>query len=50
MPFVTGSEVEVKETSDKEWSVLRVIEYDGERERFTVPVGQSTDFASLPHR
>jgi hypothetical protein len=48
MPFRPDSGVEVKETSDKEWSVLRAIEYDGERDHFTVPVGQSTDFASVP--
>jgi hypothetical protein len=48
MPFSTDSDVEVKETSDTEWSVLRQIDYDGERDHFTVPVGQSTDFASVP--
>ena len=48
MPFKDGSEVEVKEISDTEWSVLRPIEYGGKEQQFVVPVGQSTDFASVP--
>jgi hypothetical protein len=40
--------VDVRELDDTFWSVLREFEYQAERERFRVPVGQRTDFASVP--
>jgi hypothetical protein len=48
MPFSSDSDVEVKEISDKEWAVLRPIEYQGKQDPFVVPMGQCTDFASVP--
>jgi len=49
MPFSPDSEVDVTELEDvKEWALLRELEYQGKQDPYTVPVGQHTDFASVP--
>jgi hypothetical protein len=48
VPFSDDSLVDVRELDDKEWETLCALEYEGERDRFLVPVGQHTDFASVP--
>jgi len=46
--FPGGPDVDVREVDDRHWSVLRPFEYQAERERYTVPKGERTDFASVP--
>lgn len=46
--FPSGPEVDVRELDARFWRVLEAFDYDAERERFTVPKGQRTDFASVP--
>jgi uncharacterized protein DUF1353 len=53
MPFGPDSTVEVREIEDdgqegRNWSLLHELHYQGTRQRFLVPVGVSTDFASIP--
>jgi hypothetical protein len=48
VPFRPGSEVDVKEIDEKNWELLRELNYDGTRQSFVVPVGMGTDFASVP--
>jgi hypothetical protein len=48
VPFRPGSEVDVKEIDEKNWELLRELNYDGTRQSFVVPVGTGTDFASVP--
>lgn len=46
--FPDGRTVDVREIDEKYWRVLAAFEYQGKRERYTVPVGERTDFASVP--
>lgn len=46
MAFTGG--VVVKEISPTRWELLKPLIYHGRRETFTVPVGFTTDFASVP--
>jgi Protein of unknown function (DUF1353) len=46
--FPSGPLVDVREIDDKNWCVLEPFDYQAERERFTVPAGERTDFASVP--
>lgn len=48
MGFALDAAVVVRELEDEEWEVLRPIGYAGKYETFEVPVGQHTDFASVP--
>lgn len=50
MGFTPDAEVEVREQRDdpRNWTVMREIVYDGESDRFVVPGGDDTDFASVP--
>jgi hypothetical protein len=49
MGFVpSDARAEVEELTDKQWTVLAPLEYAGQEDRYTVPVGQTTDFASVP--
>lgn len=48
MPFTQESDVKVKEVDDNEWELLGTLEYEGRQDHFTVPIGQRTDFASIP--
>jgi hypothetical protein len=48
MPFTPDSEVRVKELEHSDWELLRILEYLGDRDRFEVPAGMRTDFASVP--
>jgi hypothetical protein len=46
--FPDGPTVDVREVDDKHWRVLKAFEYEAKHERYTVPVGEPTDFASVP--
>jgi Protein of unknown function (DUF1353) len=48
MSFTPESEVRVKELEESDWELLGVLEYKGNRDRFEVPEGMETDFASVP--
>jgi hypothetical protein len=48
VPFTQDSDVKVKEVDDNEWELLGALEYEGRQDHFTVPIGQRTDFASIP--
>jgi hypothetical protein len=46
--FSGGRVVDVRELDDRFWSVLNEFSYQAKDERFVVPVGEKTDFASVP--
>jgi Protein of unknown function (DUF1353) len=46
--FVEGTVVDVEEISEQKWKLLKQMDYQGARELFQVPAGQTTDFASVP--
>jgi hypothetical protein len=46
--FVEGTVVDVEEISEQKWKLLKQMDYQGSRELFQVPAGQTTDFASVP--
>ena len=46
MGFVT--DLVVRQTGDEDWVVTADLVYEGNRERFVVPAGASTNFASVP--
>jgi hypothetical protein len=46
--FAPRSEVEVRQSGDIQWVTLGVLTYQGKDERFEVPKGFQTDFASVP--
>ena len=51
MPFSTDSVVLVQQvggTDDTNWIVKHVLDYEGKTDRFEVPDGFETDFASVP--
>lgn len=48
MPFVGDGHVAVKQVGDNDWELLNELVYQGNHERFVVPVGMGTDFASVP--
>jgi hypothetical protein len=48
MSFTPDSEVHVKELEESDWELLRILQYAGNRDRFEVPAGMTTDFASVP--
>ena len=48
MSFTPDSEVRVKELEGSDWELLRLLEYKGNRDRYEVPEGMETDFASVP--
>ncbi len=50
MPFDPGAVVVVKEVEDSPafWETVEPLGYRGKNERFTVPAGLRTDFASVP--
>jgi hypothetical protein len=48
MPFVGDSDVAVKQVGDNDWELLKKLVYQGNYEKFTVPAGTGTDFASVP--
>jgi hypothetical protein len=47
MPFEAGNVV-VRRLDDEFWAVEEPLAYRGRRDRFTVPAGFRTDFASVP--
>jgi Protein of unknown function (DUF1353) len=46
--FPDGRTVDVRELDDKFWRVLSEFAYQAKRERYVVPAGERTDFASVP--
>src|SRR5262245_51024821 len=46
--FLQGTVVDVEEINDLQWQLLKGIGYQGNVDLFQVPVGQETDFASVP--
>jgi Protein of unknown function (DUF1353) len=46
--FLEGTVVDVQEISEQKWKLLKQMDYQGDRELFQIPVGQTTDFASVP--
>jgi len=46
--FIEGTVVDVEEISEQKWKLLKQMDYQGARELFQVPSGQTTDFASVP--
>ncbi len=48
MPFTPDSEVVVRQIDETNWELRTTLRYEGKVDRFEVPVGQATDFASVP--
>jgi hypothetical protein len=48
MPFRGDAEVVVKQIDDENWEVMKALEYAGKVDRYSVPPGTNTDFASVP--
>lgn len=48
MTFLTGSRVLVRQATEEDWSLEEELVYQGRTERFVVPRGTLTDFASVP--
>jgi hypothetical protein len=48
MPFLPDSEVLVKQLDPKNWEIRTSLRYTGTSDSFEVPIGQATDFASVP--
>jgi len=48
MPFIEPKDVIVKQLDDVRWEVRQPLRYQGLRDHYTVEVGNSTDFASVP--
>ncbi|HEX8804253.1 MAG TPA: DUF1353 domain-containing protein [Acidimicrobiales bacterium] len=49
MPFEDGADaVVVQQVDDKNWEVRKDLCYRGNEQRWTVPAGSGTDFASVP--
>jgi hypothetical protein len=46
--FLEGTVVDVEEISEQKWKLLKQMDYQGAKELFQVPAGQTTDFASVP--
>lgn len=46
--FPEDTVVDVEEISDKNWKLLKNIDYTGMKDHYEVPIGQKTDFASVP--
>jgi hypothetical protein len=47
MPFIKG-DLTVTRYSDDKWKLASALTYQGERDKFTVPAGYITDFATVP--
>jgi hypothetical protein len=48
MPFSPDAEVVVKQLDNENWEVKATLRYAGASDSFEVPIGQGTDFASVP--
>src|SRR5215510_2807707 len=46
--FPESEFVDVRAVDDRRWDVLAAIDYQAKRDRYTVPRGERTDFASVP--
>jgi hypothetical protein len=46
--FDADATVDVRQFDDKTWSILRELGYQAKVDRFSVPIDQRTDFASVP--
>ena len=48
MPFEIPDDVVVKQVDDENWELRSELHYRGKVDRWSVPVGSGTDFASVP--
>jgi hypothetical protein len=48
MPFPEDAEVIVKQVDSKNWEVRKALDYRGNLDPYTIPIGTGTDFASVP--
>jgi hypothetical protein len=48
MAFLTGPHVLVRQSDEKWWTLAEEVVYQGRDQRFVVPPGTRTDFASVP--
>ncbi len=48
MTFETGTRVLVRQADADDWTLQEPVVYDGRTQRFVVPAGTRTDFASVP--
>jgi hypothetical protein len=48
MGFPEDSQVDVRQVDDRNWRLLRELDYEGQSETFQVPLDAGTDFASVP--
>jgi hypothetical protein len=48
VPFPPDARLIVEQVGDEDWELKTSLRYEGSRESFEVPVGQRTDFASVP--
>jgi hypothetical protein len=48
MPFSDDAEVVVKQVDPQSWEVRQSLAYEGNMDRYTIPIGANTDFASVP--
>lgn len=48
MPFVGNDDVAVEQVDEVSWDLMRRLTYKGKKDRFVVPRGPNTDFASIP--
>jgi hypothetical protein len=46
--FLTGPHVLVRQFDEKSWTLDEEVVYQGKRDRFVIPAGTRTDFASVP--
>jgi hypothetical protein len=46
--FDNDATVDVREVDETNWAILRELGYQGKKDRFVVPLEQTTDFASVP--
>ncbi len=48
MPFVGSDNVVVEQVDDENWELRHDLVYQGRSDRWTIPAGTGTDFASVP--
>lgn len=48
MPFGEDEPLTVEEVDDEHWKLMRPLRYVGNKETFVIPVGFTTNFASVP--
>ncbi len=48
MPFIREESIDIIQTGDTTFQLVKPVSYQGAKETFVVPAGQDTDFASVP--